>query len=427
MTNKKRVILDTNILMSTKRISSLIEEFKDCDLLVTLGTLGELDRLKTAEGQRGFEARNGLRMLRENEDLFTIIDTENPERPSYDKSTVDGDIIFLAQKENRLLSEIEVITNDLSMGTVAKANRVNVRTFYEDADKYREGYTVVDVSDELEDDTNAMLFALANQYISSLGLLENEYLVLEKHGEPYFFVVEEGRATKIFDNNPVRYNKHIKICSSEFGTLNPKEKDYAQFCAFDMLGKHDISLLTGPAGSGKTYLMLAKQFEMLEKEEICKITIFVNPEKARGAKTLGFYKGDRNLKLMQESIGGILASKIGEREKAIEYIESGIIEIIPISDIRGYEVTENSSLYITEAQNLNKDLMQLALQRAGEGTKVFIEGDPTTQLDSWAYEGDNNGMLKLIEVFAGTEVFGNIHLSNIYRSRVADLAERMTK
>ena len=301
MADKKRVILDTNILMSTKRINSLIEEFKDCDLLVTLGTLGELDRLKTAEGQRGFEARNGLRMLRENEDLFTIIDTENPERPSYDKSTVDGDIIFLAQKENRLLSEIEVITNDLSMGTVAKANRVNVRTFYEDADKYREGYAVVDVSDELEDDTNAMLFALANQYISSLGLLENEYLVLEKHGEPYFFVVEEGRATKIFDNNPVRYNKHIKICSSEFGTLNPKEKDYAQFCAFDMLGKHDISLLTGPAGSGKTYLMLAKQFEMLEKEEICKITIFVNPEKARGAKTLGFYKGDRNLKLMQES------------------------------------------------------------------------------------------------------------------------------
>ena len=71
--------------------------------------------------------------------------------------------------------------------------------------------------------------------------------------------------------------------------------------------------------------------------------------------------------------------------------------------------------------------MQLALQRAGEGTKVFIEGDPTTQLDSWAYEGDNNGMLKLIEVFAGTEIFGNIHLSNIYRSRVADLAEQMTK
>ena len=168
MADKKRVILDTNILMSTKRINSLVEEFKDCDLLVTLGTLGELDRLKTAEGQRGFEARNGLRMLRENEDLFTIIDTENPERPSYDKSTVDGDIIFLAQKENRLLSEIEVITNDLSMGTVAKANRVNVRTFYEDADKYREGYAVVDVSDELEDDTNAMLFALANQYISSL-------------------------------------------------------------------------------------------------------------------------------------------------------------------------------------------------------------------------------------------------------------------
>lgn len=418
-------ILDTNILMETKRVSSLQERFKDdLPLGVTIGTLMELDRMKSADGQRGFEARNGLRMLREKPKLFHFLIADNPQRSTYDPSTVDGDIIWTALNSTEKINGI--VTNDLSMATIASANGAKVEEYHESADKYSNGYQVFEIGNQLYEDemTDAeMAMALCLEHRISIG----EYCVLTSYGRPIsFFRLTSCGLEKVLDSS----KKRVQISSKEFGAICPKKNDIAQLLAFDMVGKQDISLLTGPAGSGKTLIMLAKQFEMIERGEIQKITIFVNPEKARGAKTLGFYKGDRNLKLMQESIGGILASKLdaqGGPSYVEQLIEDGVIEVLPVSDIRGYEVSPYSSLYITEAQNLNKDLMQLAIQRASEGCKIFIEGDPTTQLDSWMYEGDNNGMLKLIEVFSGSGLFGNINLQKVYRSPVADLAEKMTK
>lgn len=419
MTNYKgkEVILDTNILMGTKKASNLIEEFKDAkSLCVTLGTVRELDRLKMAEGKKGFEARSALRMLREYEDVFDVIDTDNSEMPSVDPKTVDGDIITYATFGSMLSKHNPVVvTNDLSMSTISKANGVETVQYNEPSDSFRPGFHIEEIGEQLKDKNITEILDDIKDEIKV-----NEYFVglVFEYPKYYYKCTDYGKFERL--------TKDYCIRSSQLGNYKPKGIDTAQYLAFDMLGQHDISLLTGPAGSGKTLLCLAKQFEMLEKGLIDKITVFVNPEKARGAKTLGFYKGDRNLKLMQESIGGILATKLGGGpEEVMALVEAGKLEVIPVSDIRGYEVNENSSLFITEAQNLTKDLMKLALQRAGEGVKIFIEGDPNTQLDSWMYEGDNNGMLRLIEVFSGSETFGNIALQSIYRSDVAELAEKM--
>ena len=68
--------------------------------------------------------------------------------------------------------------------------------------------------------------------------------------------------------------------------------------------------------------------------------------------------------------------------------------------------------------------MKLALQRA-EQCRVFVEGDPSTQLDGWMYEGSNNGMKRAIEVFSGESIFGTVSLETIYRSEIAKIADRM--
>ena len=76
-------------------------------------------------------------------------------------------------------------------------------------------------------------------------------------------------------------------------------------------------------------------------------------------------------------------------------------------------------------------LLQLAIQR-GSGGITIVEGDPYSQLDHWSYGGENNGMLKLIEVFKGYktlprfEGFAHIHLDKIYRSGIAERASLMT-
>ena len=143
------IILDTNILMAAKKLSHLENSLKttfpeEKDFCVTIGTLLELDRLKSAEGQRGFEARNGLRLLREST-MITVFDTNNPQRPTLDESTVDGDIIRLAK-----LTGSKIMTNDLSMSSIAMANGVAQDRLFEyrpGKESYSKGYHVLNAED----------------------------------------------------------------------------------------------------------------------------------------------------------------------------------------------------------------------------------------------------------------------------------------
>lgn len=97
-----------------------------------------------------------------------------------------------------------------------------------------------------------------------------------------------------------------------------------------------------------------------------------------------------------------------------------------MADIRGYDTTNmNAGIYITEAQNLDISLMKLALQRIGEDSICIIEGDERTQVDDIAFAGANNGMRRLSKVFRGQDLYGEVQLQKIYRSRIAEIAERL--
>lgn len=414
---KNKVILDTNILMGITDINHFFKEFEDFELLITISTIQELDNLKTnRDSRKSFEARRGLRLIRNHKEKFYLVDTENTLMDPLDKSKTDGDILAFAGTIGAT-----VITNDLSMATIGKANKINVAQYESPKDSYRPGYHILDLSKEIQAGENILIHAHGFILSQENDVFVGEYIIIVNHGVPHsILVVTQDGLEPIKDN--------ISICGSKNSNhAKIQGKDPFQICAIDSLERNGITVLTGPAGSGKTLFALMYQLDLLERGEIGKITIFVNPEDTKGAAQLGYYKGDRNTKLLQKSIGGILASKLGEMEQAIEMIESGKIDILPVSDIRGYEVSDNSTLYITEAQNLDVELMKLCLERAGDSVKVIVEGDPTAQLDHWRYEGDNNGMKKLIEVFSEYPDFGHVHLQNVYRSKIAEIAQKMTK
>ena len=97
-----------------------------------------------------------------------------------------------------------------------------------------------------------------------------------------------------------------------------------------------------------------------------------------------------------------------------------------MADIRGYDTTNmNAGIYITEAQNMDIALMKLALQRIGEDSICIIDGDEKTQVDDIAFAGANNGMRRLSKVFRGQDLYGEVQLQKIYRSRIAEIAERL--
>jgi predicted ribonuclease YlaK len=99
---------------------------------------------------------------------------------------------------------------------------------------------------------------------------------------------------------------------------------------------------------------------------------------------------------------------------------------LPLADARGFDTSDmRAGIYTTEAQNLDIELMKLTLQRIGEDSICNIDGDERTQVDDIAFAGPNNGMRRVSKVFRGEDIYGEIELQQIHRSRIASIAERM--
>lgn len=97
-----------------------------------------------------------------------------------------------------------------------------------------------------------------------------------------------------------------------------------------------------------------------------------------------------------------------------------------MSDIRGYDTTGmRAGIYITEAQNLNVDLMKLALQRIGDDSICILDGDSETQVDLGIYAGVHNGMRRVSKIFKGQDFYGEVTLPICHRSKIANIAERL--
>ena len=196
--------------------------------------------------------------------------------------------------------------------------------------------------------------------------------------------------------------------------------------AADCLANNQISMLKGPAGSGKTFLALSYLLHKLDRNKIDKIIVFCNTVATKGSAKLGYLPGSRDEKLLDSQIGNLLSSKLGDRTEVERMIEDGKLLLLPMSDIRGYDTSGmRAGIYISEAQNMDINLMKLALQRIGEDSICIIDGDPLTQVDDDSFAGHNNGMRRASQVFRGTEIYGEVELKTIHRSRIASIAQNM--
>jgi len=196
--------------------------------------------------------------------------------------------------------------------------------------------------------------------------------------------------------------------------------------AADSLANNKITMLKGFAGSGKTYLSLGFLLHKLEKGKIDKIIVFCNTVATKNSAKLGFYPGTRDEKLLDSQIGNLLSSKFGGKIEVERMIQEEKLVLLPLSDIRGYDTTGmKAGIYISEAQNLDISLMKLTLQRIGEDSICIIDGDCKTQVDDIAFSGSNNGMRRASKVFRGADMYGEVELKNIHRSKIARIAENM--
>jgi predicted ribonuclease YlaK len=164
---------------------------------------------------------------------------------------------------------------------------------------------------------------------------------------------------------------------------------------------------------------------LIKRGEYDRVVVMFNPTKTRGAADMGFYSGDSNRKAMSNSIGNILTTKFGDRSAVDYLLNDEKIKLVSIADCRGMEIRDREILYISEAQNTSIDLIKLCLTRVSENAKVIIEGDFDAQVDSRIFEGTNNGLKRVVQVFKGEPEFGYVELQKIFRSRIAQLCEKL--
>jgi phosphate starvation-inducible PhoH-like protein len=140
----------------------------------------------------------------------------------------------------------------------------------------------------------------------------------------------------------------------------------------------DAIFAIGPAGTGKTYLAVARAVEALESSNVRRI-VLVRPAVEAGEK-LGFLPGDLSEKVdpYLRPIYDALYEFLGF-EKVNKLIEKHIIEVAPLAFMRGRTLND-SFIILDEAQNTTVPQMKMFLTRMGFGSKMVITGD-ITQID----------------------------------------------
>lgn len=389
--------------------------------LVSSITFKELERIKTSSAKDldvKYAARSLLRLFAQYPDKYTVvIHTTNNEKwiIKNDLEVTDDTKILsdaIAYDKKHAPDTVVFVTNDLSLKAIANLyfgdgmlESVEVKD-----DSYK-GYKEV-----FTDDVNLEAF-YQDPTNNWFNLNVGEYLIIkDQEGE-----VKEVRC---WTGQEHRYLKYDNFTSKMFNKVKPY--DIYQKLFFDSLSNNKLTMARGPAGSGKSLISLAYLMSQIEHGKLDKIVIFCNTVATANSAKLGFYPGSRLEKLLDSQIGNFLVGKIGSMDGVQRLIDEGKLELLPMSDIRGFETgAEKIGVYITEAQNLDKTLVKLALQRAGDDCVFIIEGDNEQQVDMKAYEGLNNGMRAVSKAFRGEDIYGEVRLNIVYRSRIAQIAERI--
>ncbi len=188
------------------------------------------------------------------------------------------------------------------------------------------------------------------------------------------------------------------------------QRDYLQ-----AISQHDIVIGIGPAGTGKTYLAVAKAIEALARKRVRRI-ILARPAVEAG-ESLGFLPGDIQAKVdpylrpLYDALEDMMP-----RDRVQKAIESRTIEIAPLAYMRGRTLAD-AFIILDEAQNATGAQMKMFLTRLGVNSKVVVTGDKT-QVD--LPKREDSGLIQIERILPGIDglVFHYLTEADVVRHRL---------
>src|SRR6266567_4516322 len=196
----------------------------------------------------------------------------------------------------------------------------------------------------------------------------------------------------------------LDILSARGRTIRPKTLNQKRYV--DAIDSHTIVFAIGPAGTGKTYLAMAKAVKALQAKEVNRI-ILTRPAVEAGER-LGFLPGTLYEMVDPDSIPRLLTA--------------GTIEIAPLAYMRGRSLND-SFIILDEAQNTSAEQMKMFLTRLGFGSRIVVTGD-VTQVD--LPSGQVSGLRVVQDVLdgVGDVYFCKLTAHDVVRHRlVADIVD----
>jgi PhoH-like ATPase len=429
---RKIFVLDTSVLVYD---SESYLSFNGNDVVISITTLDELDRVKKFANESGKNARAAIRNLDAISDLGEIhsgIKIDNDIVLKIDTSLYgsigdpaygDNKILACASKIKEQDQNIPVIlvSKDINLRTRAKSFGLIAQDYEKDkiiASDIYDGFRIIN-NEDAGGELITKGFIPVKDYCLDDFLPNECVLFIDNHDKG----IISGK----------RVGDEIRVIKDQF-PWGLKLRNKEQLFAADLILDTKIPLVSiiGIAGSGKTLITMACALDLVINKKLYDRIIIYRPLVSVGAE-IGFLPGSAEEKLspwfgqIDDAFSFLCSDKSAKQDnwknKLFQYIDNGTIQKEAISFIRGRSLN-NSLIIVEEAQNLTKEEMRTILSRVGVESKIIISGD-ISQIDHAYLDATNNGLSIAIEYFKPYNIAGHITLIKGERSELATLAAEM--
>ena len=245
--------------------------------------------------------------------------------------------------------------------------------------------------------------------------LVNEVRVLARNQTRVTPQVLQQLVSMLRDQTAVRPAEVLtqNILSTRGRTIRPKTLNQKTYV--DAIDRNTIVFGIGPAGTGKTYLAMAKAVQALQQKEVNRI-ILTRPAVEAGER-LGFLPGtlsdkiDPYLRPLYDALHDMM-----DPDSIPRLMAAGTIEVAPLAYMRGRTLND-AFIILDEAQNTTPEQMKMFLTRLGFGSKMVVTGD-VTQVDLPG--GTSSGLRIVHDILQGVDdvAFSELQASDVVRHRL---------